>query len=381
MLMSPESRVPVTHPIRRIKMLSDDALRESSRRCSTGMYSATGRPSIPPGRLLKASLVMALFSVRSERLVLRRARLQPALPLVPRHGSAGAELRRDGVRPQNRRRRELMAHAVGRALFDAVVSRRGRARTSRRHFTVDGSLIEAAASLKSFKPQGRRRSAGARGHGKRCAGGLSRRAAGQRDARVDDGPEMQQPGAERPSKEAKLSYSAHALMENRRTACSSASSSSAAGGYSRAPSGSRPRRQMPARRRPAVCIPLAGADKDYDTRDGVAACRDRIVTPHVAQKTSGRQGASMRGRRAAAATRIGQRLRTARRGDLRVDEDGGRVPEDTIRRLRSEPGGRDAHRSGLQPGPNGPGSWSQPAPDDVEERAVHASASYQPTTK
>jgi len=92
MIMEPGDRVPKEHPLRRVKELADAALTELSPLFDE-MYSAIGRPSIPPERLLKASLLMALYTVRSERLVLRATRLQPVVPLVPGYGCGRAELR------------------------------------------------------------------------------------------------------------------------------------------------------------------------------------------------------------------------------------------------------------------------------------------------
>jgi transposase len=89
--MTLERRVPKNHPLRQIKAMADEVLVSLSPTFDA-MYSSTGRRSIPPETLLKSMLLIALYSVRSERM-LRTARLQHALPLVPRHGHGGRELR------------------------------------------------------------------------------------------------------------------------------------------------------------------------------------------------------------------------------------------------------------------------------------------------
>jgi hypothetical protein len=100
-LMSPETWVPQTRPLRAIKKLADEALVKLSP-VFDAMYAEGGRPSIPPERLLKSMLLMALYSVPQRAAVLRAARLQPALPLVPRHGHGREELRTNGFQPQPR---------------------------------------------------------------------------------------------------------------------------------------------------------------------------------------------------------------------------------------------------------------------------------------
>ena len=143
-----ESRVPADHPLRTIKAVADSALAELSPLFDT-MYAEVGRPSIPPERLLKSSLLIALYSVRSERAfceeldynLLFRWFLDMAL-IEPSFDAT--------TFTKNRAR--LLRHAVGQDLFDEVVAEaQMRGLLSDEHFTVDGTLIEAAASLKSFQ--------------------------------------------------------------------------------------------------------------------------------------------------------------------------------------------------------------------------------------
>ena len=147
-ILEPGDLVPKEHPLRRVKELADAALTELSPLFDE-MYSAIGRPSIPPERLLKASLLMALYTVRSERLFCEQLDYNLLFRWF---------LDMDATEPScdhssfSRNRARLLEHDVARAFFTRVVAQ---ARTmqllSDEHFTVDGTLIEAWASPKSFK--------------------------------------------------------------------------------------------------------------------------------------------------------------------------------------------------------------------------------------
>ena len=179
-----EERVPADHPLRTIKVLADEALARLSPEFDR-MYADVGRPSIPPERLLKASLLIALFSVRSERAFCEELddnllfRWFLGMQLMERSFDAT-------VFTKNRQR--LLEHRVGQQLFDEVVlAADRRSLLSDEHFTVDGTLIEAAASLKSFKPRDGRSSPRRRRPGQPL-GGLSWGPARERDAPERDGP-------------------------------------------------------------------------------------------------------------------------------------------------------------------------------------------------
>jgi transposase len=145
-----ESRIPLDHPLRTIKYIADDSLTELSP-VFDAMYVDDGRPLIPPERLLKASLLMSLHSIRSERAFCEQ---------LEYHLLYRWFLGMDLVEPVfdrssfSKNRQRLLQHEVAQQFFDAVVrqaDRRGL--LSNEHFTVDGTLIEAAASLESFKPK------------------------------------------------------------------------------------------------------------------------------------------------------------------------------------------------------------------------------------
>src|SRR5690349_12421861 len=149
--VSPESRVPAGHPIRVIKSLADQQLSKLSS-VFDAMYSTVGRPSIPPERLLKGSLLMALYSVRSERQFCERLDYDLLFRFF-----LGMNLDEEGFDPTSftKNRDRLLEADVARLFFEGVVGvARQRGLISAEHFTVDGTLIEAWASTKSFKKKG-----------------------------------------------------------------------------------------------------------------------------------------------------------------------------------------------------------------------------------
>jgi transposase len=277
-----EARVPADHPLRTIKTVADQALAQLSAEFD-GMYAEVGRPSIPPERLLKASLLIALYSVRSERAFCEELDYNLLFRWF-----LDMQFMEPSFDPTvfTKNRQRLLKHRVGQQLFDEVVlaaDRRGL--LSDEHFTVDGTLIEAAASLKSFKLR----------HG---------------DPPPDDGdpgnPSVDFHGEKRSNtthqsttdpqarlfrkskgKEAKLVFMAHALMENRNGMLTDFQVTEATGTAERDVA---PVLVDQARER-GFHPKTLGGDKNYDTQDCVAELRERGVTPHVAQNTSGRRSA------------------------------------------------------------------------------------------
>jgi len=150
-LMSPENVVPPKHPLRRVKRLADEALEQLSSTFDA-MYAAIGRPSIPPERLLKSTLLMALYTVRSERLFCEQLDYNLLfrwfLDMDMTETSFDAST-------FTRNRERLLEHDVAGKFFRVVLEKaREQKLMSDEHFTVDGTLIEAWASLKSFRPKG-----------------------------------------------------------------------------------------------------------------------------------------------------------------------------------------------------------------------------------
>jgi transposase len=281
MLMSPESRVPSTHPLRGVKKLADAALAELSGRFDA-MYSTVGRPSIPPERLLKSTLLMALYTVRSERQFCEQLDYNLLfrwfLDMDMAEGSFDAT-----VFTKNRAR--LIEHEVAQRFFRAVVRQAQAAGLmSQEHFSVDGTLIEAWASLKSFKKKGSQRgddqppddpgNPTVDFHGEK-------RSNETHESTTDPDAKLARKGA---GKEAKLAYSGHALIENRNGLLVEFQMDTADGRAERRNALDMIDENLPGGRRITL-----GADKGYDTRDFIEALRERNVTPHVAQNSSERR--------------------------------------------------------------------------------------------
>lgn len=272
----PERVIGQDNPIRRIKAMADEALRGMSP-VFDQMYGKTGRPSVPPERLLKSLLLIALYSVRSERQFceqlgynfLYRWFLDMGLDEKPFDATSFS---------QNRER--LLEHEVAERFFNAVIEQaRSRKLLSEEHFTVDGTLIEAMASLKSFRRkdgQGQPPADDDPGNPEVDFHGEKRSNATHESA-TDPQARLARKGK---GKEARLAFSAHALMENRHGLVLDFRLDTADG---------------KAERRAAVAMigrrlkrgATLGADKGYDTADFVKDCRARGIVPHVAAKKRG----------------------------------------------------------------------------------------------
>jgi len=286
-LMSPESRVPTDHPLRRIRVIADEILEEMTP-LFDAMYADLGRPSVPPQRLLKGLVLMALYSVRSERQFCEQ--LDYNLLFRWFLGMNMLETSFDASTFSKNRER-LLAHHIADVFFHRVVDRARAANLmSTEHFTVDGTLIEAWASLKSFKPKAEgdamRRQRNRRKKLRRKSGKSGRNPSvnfrGQR-RRNDTHQSTTDPESllarKGNGKEAKLSYSAHALMENRNGLLADFRVAEASGLAERRVALEMLDDNLPGQRRVTL-----GADKGYHTTDFVDGCRQRRVTPHVANK-------------------------------------------------------------------------------------------------
>lgn len=149
-LVTTNDLVPENHPIREIKPMVDKALAELSP-TFTRMYAETGRPSIPPEHLLKACLLIALYSVRSERQFCERLQYDLLFKWFMDMNIIDPAFD-NSVFSKNKER--LLEHDIAREFLGAVLAEaRGRKLLSEDHFTVDGTLLEAWASLKSFRPK------------------------------------------------------------------------------------------------------------------------------------------------------------------------------------------------------------------------------------
>jgi transposase len=280
--LSPERRVPVDHPLRALRPMVDGALDELSS-LFDGMYAREGRPSIPPEKLLRALVLQLLYSVRSERQLMEQ--LDYNLLFRWFVGLNADEPVWDASTFSKNRDR-LLAAEVARLFFAQVVGQaRAQGLLSAEHFTVDGTLIEAWASLKSFRPKDEspadrpppddRSNPTVNFHGERRSN-ATHQSTTDPDARLFTKGRGQA---------AKLSYMGHVLMENRHGLVVDAALTLATGTAERDAAAAM-LTTIPTRRRATL-----GADKAYDTRDFVARCRALTVTPHVAQNTSRRRSA------------------------------------------------------------------------------------------
>lgn len=278
-----EERVPEEHPLRPIKQLADAALKELSQLFDQ-MYSALGRPSIPPERLLKASLLMALYTIRSERLFCEQLDYNLLF-----HWFLDMELDEPSFDHSSftTNRARLLEHEVAGEFFRAVVAQaKAFGLLSNEHFTVDGTLIEAWASLKSFKRKGQQPGAGPNDPGNPMVNFHDeQRTNATHQSTTDPEALLARKGK---GKEAKLCYSANALVENRNSLLIDFQVEPADGLAER-----RAALAMTDERLAGSCRITLGGDKAYDTRDFVAGCRALNITPHVAQNDARRGGSAL----------------------------------------------------------------------------------------
>lgn len=290
-LLSPESRVPREHPVREIKRLADRALRELSPTFDA-MYAETGRPSVPPERLLKSLLLIALYSIRSERQYCEQ--LEYNLMFRWFLDMDALEEAFDAS-TFSRNRERLMQHEVA-ALFFATVREQAADLMSGEHFSVDGTLLEAWASLKSFR---RKDDDTGDGNGWGDFRG-EQRSNETHESKTDPEAKLMRKGNGR---EAKLCFAGHALMENRHGLLVDLQVTEANGTAEREAALSMLDEHAPDGA-------TVGADRGYDTKDFVRRCREAGVTPHVAQHQRDRRSSAIDGRTTRhAGYRISQTIR------------------------------------------------------------------------
>ncbi|CAI8055236.1 hypothetical protein GBAR_LOCUS30163 [Geodia barretti] len=204
-----EERVPQDHPIRTIKIIADEALERLSPEFDQ-MYSKVGRASVPPERLLKASLLISLYSVRSERAFCEELEYNLLFRWF-----LDMNLMERSFDPTvfTKNRRRLLEHRIGQALFDQVVVEADRQKLlSDEHFSVDGTLIEAAASIKSFRRRDEEQQPPDDDPGNPSVDFRGERRSNEtHQSSTDPEARLMRKGK---GKEAKLVFMGHALMEN-----------------------------------------------------------------------------------------------------------------------------------------------------------------------
>jgi transposase len=270
--LTPDDLVPQDHPIRRIKPIVDQALKELSPTFNR-MYADVGRPSIPPEHLLKSSLLIALYSIRSERQFCERLQYDLLFKWFLDLNIMDPAFDASSF---SKNKARLLEHRVAREFLVAVVvEARRRKLLSEDHFSVDGTLLEAWASLKSIHPKD--------GGGPRKPGERNPDVDFHGQSRTNDthcsstDPEARL-ARKGMGKEAKLCFAGHVLMENRNGLVVDVTVTGATGTAER-DTALDMIDKVPGSRRITL-----GADKGYDTRDFVMACREMNVTPHVARR-------------------------------------------------------------------------------------------------
>jgi transposase len=277
--LSPEQRVRQDHPLRAIRAMADLALWSMSSRFDE-MYSQTGRPSIPPEKLLRAQLLQMLYSIRSERLLMEEIDYSVLFRWFV--GMNMDEPVWDVTVFTKNRDRLLDGDVAREFLCEVVKQAQEKKLTSDEHFTVDGTLVEAWASLKSFqRKDGKNQPPDDPGnptvdfHGEK-------RSNQTHESTTDPDALLARKGN---GKEAKLSYNGNLLVENRNGLIITTELFQANG------MAERDAALVMLERLPGEQRVTVGADKAYDTKDFVAECRNIKVTPHVAQNVK-RSGGS-----------------------------------------------------------------------------------------
>jgi transposase len=277
-----EQRVPEDHPLRPIRQMVDRALGEMSGEFD-GLYSTTGRPSIAPEKLLRALLIQVLYTIRSERMLMEQLNYNLLFRWF-----VGLEMDDPVWVPTvfSKNRDRLVSGDVARSFFEKVLDQARRLNLlSNEHFTVDGTLIEAWASQKSFQ-----RKPDSEAPPKPPAAGKNptvdfrgqKRTNETHESRTDPDARLFRKSS---TTGAVLCYMGHALMENRNGLVVDTEVSRATG---------KAEREMAHRmiaRVPGGSPITVGGDKGYDAREFVGKLRAVAATPHVAQNTTGRSSA------------------------------------------------------------------------------------------
>jgi transposase len=269
--VSLEQRIPKEHPLREIRRLTDEVLRSLSAEFD-GLYSDQGRPSIAPEYVLRALLLQVFFSVRSERQLVEQIDYNLLFRWFVGLGMDDA-MWNHAVFSKNRDRL-LNAEAAQR--FFAEVNRRAKKFMSDDHFTVDGTLIQAWASQKSFRAKdGSDDGDGTNFHGQK-------RTNETHESTTDPDARLYKKSY---GKESHLSYLGHALVENRNGLIAAAMATTADGYAEREAALTMLERQRRGRKRRITL----GADKAYDAKDFVDAARQLNVTLHVTKNDNKRR--------------------------------------------------------------------------------------------
>jgi transposase len=270
--LSPETRVRKDHPLRAIRAMADEALEQMSP-LFNALYATTGRPSIPPEKLLRAQLIQMLYSVRSERLLMEEIDYSLLFRWF-----VGMNMDEEvwDVTVFTKNRDRLLDGDVAREFLLQVVSQaKAQGLTSDEHFTVDGTLVEAWAGLKSFQPKEQKNAPPPDDPGNPTVNFHGQKRSNQtHESTTDPDARLARKGS---GKEAKLSYNSNLLVENRNGLIIDTETFEANG------TAERDAALVMLEKVPGTGRVTVGTDKGYDTTDFVSECRNLQVTPHVAQ--------------------------------------------------------------------------------------------------
>jgi transposase len=280
--LSPEARVRKDHPLRAIRAMVDEVLAQLSRRFSA-MYARVGRPSIAPEKLLRAQLLQMLYSIRSERLLMEEMDYNLLFRWFV--GLNADDEVWDATTFTKNRDRLLQADVAKEFLNHVVAQARAKGLTSDEHFTVDGTLLEAWASLKSFQPKEGKPSPPPDDPGNPTVNFRGEKRSNQtHESKTDPEALLARKGA---GKESKLSYNGNLLVENRNGLIVDAEVFQANG------TAERDAALMMLEQIPGTQPVTVAGDKGFDTRDFVKECRHMGVVPHVAQNGKRRGGSAI----------------------------------------------------------------------------------------
>ena len=277
-----EARVGPAHPLRAIRMIANEALASLEREFAA-LYARLGRPSIAPEKLLRAMLLQAFYTVRSERQLMERLEFDLLFRWFVGLGVDDPVW--DHSTFSKNRDRLLAGEIAAKYLAGVLAQPQVMRLLSSEHFSVDGTLIEAWAAMKSFTPREPKDDGDAEGGGRNASADFrgEKRSNETHRSTTDPDAMLYRKG---PGMEAKLCFIGHGLMENRSGLIVDARLTRVSGHAERLAAldmiqgfADRPR---------AITV---GADKGYDAADFVEELRTLNVRPHVAQNTNGRRSA------------------------------------------------------------------------------------------
>src|ERR1051326_1964420 len=283
--LSPEARVRKDHPLRAIRAMMDEVLSQLSRQFDS-MYVRVGRPSIAPEKLLRAQVLQMLYTIRSERLLMEEMDYNLLFRWFV--GLNADDEVWDATTFTKNRDRLLEADVAKEFLAVVVEQARGQGLISDEHFTVDGTLLEAWASAKSFKPKEETQGSAPDDPGNPTVNFRGeKRSNDTHESKTDPEARLARRGE---GKEAKLSYSGNLLVENRNGLIVNAEVFQANG------TAERDAALIMLEQIAGTKAATVGGDKGFDTQDFVKECRHMRVTPHVAQNVGRRGGSTIDGR-------------------------------------------------------------------------------------